>query len=92
MTPIRAFFSIIFSSNLSNSNLLLLLLSCPTAGPGGEGARALKLTPLNEMRREVGERGWKRKGKEEWDSEGGKDTWRRLIKKVCMVILPLSLP
>ena len=40
-------------SNLSNSNLLLLLFSCPTTGPDGAGARALKLTLIYERRREA---------------------------------------
>ena len=44
-----------FFSNLSNSNLLLVLFSRPTVDPDGAGACALKFTLIYaERRREAG--------------------------------------
>ena len=57
------FFSILFKSNL-----LLLLFSCPTAGPDGAGACALKLALIYARRREAGG------GEGKWDSKGNEDT------------------
>ena len=57
-----------FIFNFSNSNLFVLLFSCPTAGPDGVGARALKSTLMYERRREVG-----------GGRGGGNDTGRRII-------------